>query len=84
MICTQLDNVRAKIYGKYIVSMKCEVQHNMWACQVLIPSVKLRCASLSVSAHQHQLVPDMTKPTRGEPPQTHMQHIFSIWVSMVN
>ena len=29
MICTQLDNARAKIYGKYIVSMKCEVQHNI-------------------------------------------------------
>ena len=52
MICTQLDNARAKIYGKYIVSMKCEVQNQyMWACQVLIPSVKTEvCFLISVSA----------------------------------
>ena len=75
-----------KLYGKYIVSMKCEFQHNyMWACQVLIPSVETEvCFLINVSSvHQHQSVPDITKPTGGEPPQTHMQHIFSIWVSMV-
>ena len=68
MICTQLDNVRAKIYGKYIVSMKCEVQHNMWACQVLIPSVNWGVLPYQCQHTKHQLVPDMTKPTRGEPP----------------
>ena len=51
MICTQLDNARAKIYGKYTVSMQCEVQHNICGhAKVLIPSVKTEvCFLISVS-----------------------------------
>ena len=51
--------------------LACSVKPNtqyMWTCQVLIPSVKLRYNSRLVLGHQHQLVPDMTKSTRGESP----------------
>ena len=58
-----------KLCEKYIVSMQCEAQYPIYVGMPSINStVKLRSNSRLVLAHQHQSVPDMTKPTGGEPP----------------
>ena len=66
---------------KYIVSMQCEAQHPIYVGIPSINSISNTEVQFQISVGlgcQHQLVPDMTKSTRGEPPTNTHATYFSI------